>query len=81
LYQFSAAFLLILIQIALDGANHLERLQIHRQFVQGLGANEVEKLKQARVILCREAEFNYDRDPYTLAFANYFIDAIRHHQI
>ena len=47
----------------------------------GLGANEVEKLKQTRVILCREVEFNYDRDPYALALAYYFIDAIRPHQI
>ena len=54
-------------RIALDGANHVERLQILRQFVQGLGATEVQRLKQARI--------------YTLAFANYFIDAIRHHQI
>lgn len=62
------------IQIALDGANHVERLQILRQFVQGLGATEVERLKQARVILCREIEFNYDRDPFNKVESNAFSD-------
>ena len=62
------------IQIALDGANHVERLQILRQFVQGLGATEVERLKRARVILCREVEFNYDRDPFNKVESNAFTD-------
>ena len=62
------------IQLSLDGANHLERLQILRQFVQGLGATEVERLKQARVILCREVEFNYDRDPFNKVESNAFSD-------
>jgi hypothetical protein len=62
------------IQIALDGANHVERLQILRQFVQGLGASEIERLKQARVILCREVEFDYDRDPFNKVESNAFTD-------
>jgi hypothetical protein len=52
------------IQIALDGANHLERLQILREFVEGLSATDVEKLERSRVILCREVEFYYDCDPF-----------------
>jgi len=62
------------IQIALDGANHVERLQILREFVQGLGAAEIEQLKASRVILCREVEFYYDRDPFNKVESNAFTD-------
>ncbi|MBV8213018.1 MAG: hypothetical protein JOZ08_07290 [Verrucomicrobia bacterium] len=62
------------IQIALDGSNHLERLQILRQFVQGLDAKEVEQLKRSRVFLCREIEYYYDRDPFNKLEGNFFTD-------
>ena len=62
------------IQIALDGANHVERLQILREFVQGLGATEIEQLKRSHVILCREVEYYYDRDPFNKVESNAFSD-------
>ena len=62
------------IQIALDGANHVERLQILREFVRGLGASATEQLKRSRVILCREVEYYYDRDPFNKIESNSFTD-------
>jgi hypothetical protein len=70
----SAGIAASVMQIALDGANHVERLQILRDFVQGLGATEIEKLKRARVILCQEVEFYYDRDPFNKVESNAFTD-------
>jgi hypothetical protein len=70
----SAGFAASVIQIALDGANHVERLQILRDFVQGLGATEIEQLKRSHVILCREVEFSYDRDPFNKVESNAFTD-------
>jgi hypothetical protein len=43
----SAGIATSVIQIALDGANHVERLQILREFVQGLGDKEIEQLKRS----------------------------------
>lgn len=62
------------IQVALDGANHLERLQILREFVEGLDAKDVAQLKQSRVILCREVEYYYDLDPFNKLEGNFFTD-------
>jgi hypothetical protein len=70
----SAGIAASVIQIALDGANHVERLQILREFVQGLSATEIEQLKRSRVILCREVEFYYDRDPFNKVESNAFTD-------
>jgi len=70
----SAGIAASVIQIALDGANHVERLQILREFVQGLGAAEIEQLKRSRVILCREVEYYYDRDPFNKVESNAFSD-------
>ena len=70
----SAGIAASVIQIALDGANHVERLQILREFVQGLGATEIEQLKRSRVILCREVEYYYDRDPFNKVESNAFTD-------
>jgi hypothetical protein len=62
------------IQIALDGANHVERLQILREFVRGLSATEIERLKRSHVILCREVDYYYDRDPFNKVENNAFTD-------
>jgi hypothetical protein len=70
----SASIAASVIQIALDGANHVERLQILRELVQGLGAKEIEQLKRSRVILCREVEYYYDRDPFNKVESNGFTD-------
>jgi hypothetical protein len=70
----SAGIAASVIQIALDGANHVERLQILREFVQGLGAREIEQLKRSRVIFCREVEYYYDRDPFNKVESNAFTD-------
>jgi hypothetical protein len=70
----SAGIAASVIQIALDGANHVERLQILREFLQALGAAEIEQLKRSRVILCREVEFYYDRDPFNKVESNAFTD-------
>jgi hypothetical protein len=70
----SAGIAASVIQIALDGANHVERLQILREFVQGLGASAIEQLKRSRVILCREVEYYYDRDPFNKIESNTFTD-------
>ena len=43
----SAGIATSVIQIVLDGANHVERLQILREFVQGLGDKEIEQLKRS----------------------------------
>jgi hypothetical protein len=70
----SAGIATSVIQIALDGANHVERLQILREFVQGLGDKEIEQLKRSRVIFCREVEYYYDRDPFNKVESNAFTD-------
>jgi hypothetical protein len=70
----SAGISASVVQIALDGANHVERLQILREFVQGLGATEIEQLKRSHVILCREVEYYYDRDPFNKVESNAFTD-------
>jgi hypothetical protein len=70
----SAGIAASVIQIALDGSNHVERLQILREFVQGLGAREIEQLKRSRVIFCREVEYYYDRDPFNKVESNAFTD-------
>ena len=70
----SAGISACVIQLALDGANHVERLQILREFVQGLNATEIKQLKHSHVILCREVEYNYDRDPFNKVESNAFTD-------
>lgn len=70
----SAGIAASVIQLALDGANHVERLQILREFVQGLSATEIEQLNRSHVILCREVEFYYDRDPFNKVESNAFSD-------
>jgi hypothetical protein len=70
----SAGISASVVQIALDGANHVERLQILREFLEGLGATEVEQLKRSHVILCREVEYYYDRDPFNKVNSNAFTD-------
>jgi hypothetical protein len=70
----SAGISASVIQIALDGANHVERLQILREFVRELSATEIERLKRSHVILCREVEYYYDRDPFNKVESNAFTD-------
>ena len=62
------------VQVSLDGANHVERLQILRQFLRGLDAAEIAALKRSRVILCQEVEYTYDRDPFDKLENNAFTD-------
>jgi hypothetical protein len=70
----SAGIAASVIQIALDGANHVERLQILREFVRAPGARAIEQLKRSHVILCREVEYYYDRDPFNTVESNAFTD-------
>ena len=62
------------IQISLNGANHLERLEILKEFVGGLSLSDKARLAQSKVVFCREVEAGYDRSPFNHVESNQFTD-------
>jgi hypothetical protein len=62
------------VQISLDGANHVERLEILKQFVGNLSAADREKLAKSKIVFCQEIEAGYDRSPFNHVESNQFTD-------
>jgi hypothetical protein len=53
----------LVIQLSFAGANHAERYQYLKEFMEALRPEQVEALRRVKVILCREVELGYDRNP------------------
>jgi hypothetical protein len=62
------------IQLSLDGANHVERLEILKEFVGGLSASAKATLTQTKTVFCQEVEAGYDRSPFNHVDSNQFTD-------
>ncbi|MBV8213019.1 MAG: hypothetical protein JOZ08_07295 [Verrucomicrobia bacterium] len=53
----------LVIQLSFAGANHAERYEYLKEFVEALPPNQVEALRRVKLILCREVELGYDKNP------------------
>jgi hypothetical protein len=53
----------LVIQLSFAGANHAERYEYLKEFVAALRPDQVEALRGVKLILCREVELGYDRNP------------------
>ena len=53
----------IVIQLSASGANHAERLEFLREFVDALTPDQLDGLRRAKLVLCREVELGYDKNP------------------
>jgi hypothetical protein len=60
------------IQLSLSGANHLERLQLLQNFANSLSSSDWNRLRESRLILGREVQALYDRDPLAIYRNNPF---------
>ena len=53
----------LVIQLSFAGANHAERYEYLKEFVQALRPDQLDALRRVKVILCREVELGYDKNP------------------
>jgi hypothetical protein len=53
----------IVVQLSAGGANHAERYEFLREFVDALSPEQFQRLHHLTVILCREVELGYDKNP------------------
>jgi hypothetical protein len=53
----------LVIQLSAAGANHAERFEYLKEFVAALRPDQIEGLRTAKVVLCREVELGYDKNP------------------
>ena len=53
----------IVVQLSAAGANHAERYEFLREFVDALSPQQLQQLRHLTVILCREVELGYDKNP------------------
>jgi hypothetical protein len=53
----------LVIQLSFAGANHAERYEYLKEFVAALRPNQLDALRRTKVILCREIELGYDKNP------------------
>jgi hypothetical protein len=53
----------LVIQLSFAGANHAERYEYLKEFMSALRPEQVDALRRVKVILCREVELGYDRNP------------------
>jgi hypothetical protein len=53
----------LVIQLSFAGANHAERYEYLKEFVEALRPDQVDALSRVKLILCREVELGYDRNP------------------
>jgi hypothetical protein len=60
------------VQLSLQAANHLERFEILKSFLNGLSKSTRESLEQSKLIFCREVELGYDLNPYGDLIRNQF---------
>jgi hypothetical protein len=62
------------VQLSLDGANHVERLEILKEFVEGLSKSARASLLRSKVVFFQEVEAGYDRSPFNHVENNQFTD-------
>src|SRR5260221_5779691 len=53
----------IILQLSSAGANHAERYQYLKEFMEALRPDQIDALRRIKVVLCREVELGYDRNP------------------
>jgi hypothetical protein len=53
----------LVIQLSFAGANHAERYEYLKEFVEALRPDQLDALRRTKVILCREVELGYDKNP------------------
>jgi hypothetical protein len=53
----------LVIQLSFAGANHAERYEYLKEFVAALRPDQLDALRRTKVILCREVELGYDKNP------------------
>jgi len=62
----------MVIQLSLDGANHIEHYEILRQFCSQLTPDLWHRIRGSTVVLCHEVEAIYDYDPLNNIRQNFF---------
>jgi hypothetical protein len=53
----------IILQLSSAGANHAERYQYLKEFMEALRPDQIDALRRIKVVLCHEVELGYDRNP------------------
>jgi hypothetical protein len=53
----------LVIQLSAAGANHPERYEYLKEFVEALRPEQLQALRRVKLILCREVELGYDKNP------------------
>jgi hypothetical protein len=60
----------LVLQLSFAGANHAERYQYLKEFIEALRPDQIDALRQIKVILCREVELGYDKNPFNNFLSN-----------
>jgi hypothetical protein len=53
----------LVIQLSAAGANHAERYEFLKEFVEALRPDQLDALRRVKLVLCHEIELGYDRNP------------------
>ncbi len=53
----------LVLQLSCAGANHVERYEYLKELVEALRPDQIEALRQRKLVLCREVELGYDKNP------------------
>jgi hypothetical protein len=53
----------LVIQLSFAGANHAERYEYLKEFMEALRPDQLDALRRVKVVLCREVELGYDKNP------------------
>src|SRR5260370_31094828 len=53
----------VILQLSSAGANHAERYQYLKEFMEALRPDQIDALRRIKVVLCHEVELGYDRNP------------------
>src|SRR6516165_3119072 len=53
----------LVIQLSFAGANHAERYEYLKEFVEALRPDQLNALRRVKLVLCREVELGYDKNP------------------
>ena len=53
----------LVIQLSFAGANHAERYEYLKEFMEALRPDQVDALRRVKLVLCREVELGYDKNP------------------
>jgi hypothetical protein len=60
----------IVVQLSAPGANQAERYEFLREFVDALSPEQFQRLHHLTVVLCREVELGYDKNPFNNLLRN-----------